>query len=125
MSSDLFDNGKKIISDAYHGTRVIWASKIVAEGFRIRSSTNHHLGIGVYFYESSFRSAKTWAENVREYPDPAVIRSRIESVRCLDFFDEELQQYVKTLARNFAMRGKPQTLASSSSTLWLGEGTIP
>lgn len=112
MPSDLFNNGIKVIPDAFHGTRTSLVSKILVEGFKIDRNDRHHLGFGVYFYESSFRSAKSWAEKVKKYPDPAVIKSRIDSTRCLDFFDKEVQNMIGQLVKEFAKKKRPHTFAS-------------
>lgn len=101
-----------MFGEAFHGTSLGAARRILSTQFEIGKGKEYHLGVGAYFYERSFKSAKGWAEKVRKYNEPAVIASRIEVRSCLDFTDEAVQEEAGRLAHTLALKGRPQTFSS-------------
>lgn len=91
---------KKIIPDAYHGTTLQQAEEICGLNiFRKTSYEDSYLGDGVYFYESSYISAKEWSE--KKYGEDAqavVLKCSIDLGKCFDLHNKEHQQILATVS---------------------------
>ncbi|HUU39677.1 MAG TPA: hypothetical protein VMW42_01920 [Desulfatiglandales bacterium] len=75
----------KYIPDAYHGTRLDKARRIIQEKkFIINRNPNHFLGDGAYFFEGSRWHAHDWARRLWGDVDLGLIRAYINLGKCLD-----------------------------------------
>lgn len=93
----------KIVPDAYHGTSLEFARKIVdTKEFLIDKSKDHYLGDGVYFFESSLSNAIYYAGNRNKFI--GVIKSQINLGNCLDLHDREHLEFVFNTAQSLKKR---------------------
>lgn len=95
----------KIVPDAYHGTELNVAEKILKEQrFEVGSGEKLFLGEGAYFYEGSANLAEVWAlkqGRKRGWKTYGVLQARIQLGRCLDLncpeHRRELEQWAEEL----------------------------
>ncbi|MCK9377542.1 MAG: hypothetical protein M0P73_15495 [Syntrophobacterales bacterium] len=81
----------KIVPEAYHGTKLDVAKKIIREKkfhhSSYKSGDRPYLGKGIYFFESALSRAITWAENRFKVGEIGVIKAVINLGSCLDITD--------------------------------------
>jgi len=91
----------KIIPDAYHGTKLELAKKIIKDNKFRFSSYRHgdhpYLGKGVYFFEGALARAIKWAEDKFKRGEIGVIKAIINLGSCLDLTDPENIKLLKRL----------------------------
>jgi len=76
---------KTVIDNAFHGTELRVARKIVAgESFLLSKGPDQYLGDGVYFYEGSLEQAEIWATRRRKFDQWGIVQAEIRLGRCLD-----------------------------------------
>lgn len=102
---------EKIIPDAYHGTSQENATNIVASQVFIKSQDRDcYLGNGIYFYESSKKSAKEWA--LDKYDSVGIIRATILLGKCFDLANQEIRDLFKEV-RSLMLTKKPECTDAS------------
>jgi len=70
----------------YHGTSKGSAQKIIERGFDLSTNDYDWLGTGIYFFQDAPMRAASWARE--RFPDsPAVIRSELTLLNCVDLLD--------------------------------------
>jgi hypothetical protein len=79
----------KIVPDAYHGTSLEVAKRIITDNRWHHSSSDRYLGKGVYFFESALERAKKWAEDKFKKGEIGIIKAIINLGSCLDLTDPE------------------------------------
>lgn len=83
----------KIVPDAYHGTKLEIAKKIISENkFQFspyRRGDHPYLGKGVYFFEVALARAIKWAEDKYKKGEIGVIKAIINLGNCLDLTDPD------------------------------------
>ena len=96
----------KIVPDAYHGTELKTALKILrGKNFIPSRGKETYLGDGVYFYESSLWHARQWCQ--RRFPGlrHGVICAAINLRRCLDLHNYEHRKLLQQVRLNLEMKG--------------------
>ncbi len=92
MAKVRVEKAERIVADAYHGTELSVAERILAgEGFQIRPDPEDdpYLGDGVYFYEGFLEPAERHARDRRKYKDYAVLLATVRLGKCLDLYAEK------------------------------------
>jgi hypothetical protein len=89
MASPQFKYVYKIIPDAYHGTGLETAKKIVKDNRFHHSHNDRYLGKGIYFFESALARAIKWAEDKFKKGQIGVIKAIINLGSCLDLTNPE------------------------------------
>lgn len=83
----------KIVPDAYHGTKLEIAKKIIGEDkfhHSLYSHGNHpYLGRGVYFFEGALARAVKWAWGKFKRGEIGIIKAIINLGSCLDLTDPD------------------------------------
>ena len=100
---------EKIIPEAFHGTSIENATKIIAEGFiTIESNRNDlYLGDGVYFYEACKEHAYDWAEkHVCISPSEiVVICAKIDLGKCLELNNRKHVEWMNVIWELLSEKG--------------------
>lgn len=84
--------------NGYHGTSAERASVILSSGFIDSSGTGSWFGLGVYFFQTyhalcdGHSEALQWAQNVKRYSDPVVIKAIISSGDYIDLLEDAEQK---------------------------------
>lgn len=92
-----------VCEEAYHGTSLANAQKIIASGWNL-SGGKQMLGDGVYFFEDSSSEAMNWA--VEHHPGPwAVIQARVQHGRCLRLLEPSHQASFVKMASQLRYQG--------------------
>jgi hypothetical protein len=96
----------KIVPDAYHGTELKKAQKILSNGkFTLSRGKAHYLGDGVYFFESSEWHAKEWCKRCFPNSEHGVICATVNLGKCLDLHNQEYKRLLQKVAIKLGMRG--------------------
>jgi len=96
----------KIIPDAYHGTELKKALKILKEQeFLPSRSKKSYIGDGTYFYESSKWHAEQWCK--RKFPDcgHGIICATINLGKCLDLHNHEHRTLLEKVRNSLVKKG--------------------
>lgn len=102
---------EKIIPDAYHGTSQEKAKNICKSQTFIKSQGRDcYLGNGIYFYESSKKSAEEWA--LDRYGSVGIIRATILLGKCFDLANQEIRDLLKEV-RSLILKKKPECTDAS------------
>ncbi|HWB48622.1 MAG TPA: hypothetical protein VG651_05900 [Stellaceae bacterium] len=72
----------------FHGTNLVAARKITAEGFVPSANEYDWLGDGAYFFQDAPRRAFEWARELHG-PEAAIVGADIELINCMDLLDIE------------------------------------
>lgn len=111
MARRTFKHIEKIVPDAYHGTSLQNAKKIVdTKEFTYNHNKSHYLGDGIYFFESSLSNAIYYAERRNAFV--GIIKSQINLGYCLNLHDREHLNFVKETAKSLEER-KGSTLTDA------------
>lgn len=103
----------KIVPDAYHGTKLGNAVKILEEGHFIQSrDATTYLGDGVYFYEGSVWHALEWCKRRFADCEHGVICATINLGKCLDLNNAEHRALMKKVAVRLSKLGVKQVTDS-------------
>jgi len=93
----------KIVPDAYHGTKLEIAKKIIQENKFQPSPYSYgdhpYLGKGVYFFEGALARAIKWAQDKFKKGEIGIIKAIINLGSCLDLTDPENIKLLKRLKR--------------------------
>lgn len=94
----------KIVPDAYHGTKLEIAKKIITDNkFQIspyRHGDHPYLGKGIYFFEGALARAIQWAQDKFKRGEIGVIKAIINLGSCLDLTDPDNIKLLKRLKRS-------------------------
>jgi len=98
---------EKIVPEAYHGTNIENATKIMVEGFIKGSRVNPYLGDGVYFYESCIDHAYDWAEkHVCSSPaEISVLCACIDLGKCLELHNKKHVEWMNIIWELLSEKG--------------------
>lgn len=102
----------KIVPDAYHGTKLEIAKKIITENkfedSPYRYGDHPYLGKGVYFFEGALARAIKWSQDKFKKGEIGVIRAIINLGSCLDLTDPDNIKLLKyTKAKLLRDKGLP------------------
>ena len=86
----------KEVPDAYHGTKLMDARKIKAEGFEVGRKRDSYLGDGIYFYEGSIELARYHVANRRGLKRYGILQATVQLGKCLDLNTPEHRDILKT-----------------------------
>jgi hypothetical protein len=96
----------KIIPDAYHGTELKKALKILKEKkFLLSRSKKSYIGDGAYFYESSKWHAEQWCKRCFPSSEHGIICATINLGKCLDLHNQEYKHLLKKVAIQLRLKG--------------------
>lgn len=97
----------RIVPDAYHGTSLETARRIIREGrFKLSKGSHQFLGDGIYFYESSRWHAEKWAS--KRHENIGIICAVINLGKCLDLHNYEYIRLLKKVRKKLLQRGIPE-----------------
>lgn len=120
MEKFRLEHSGKVVPDAYHGTELSRAEKIVNDNEFIPSTReDSFLGFGVYFWEGSAENAVWWAKLThKDSKAYGVLKATVELGRCLDLMAKEnrneLRRWKDTLTKRYRDRTITDALAINS-----------
>lgn len=105
------------MQNAYHGTTVSAATRIITNGFERSTRDELYLGPGVYFYDGQLAKAKAIARNrIRNERggEGAVVQSAVRLGNCLNLNDQAVVDCVVKFRRQY----------HEKTSVWLTDATV-